>query len=415
MRERAQPDYRDRPAVLHPEGDDRAGAGPTVLLVTIGHLYEVAHLAWALMAAGCRPVVLTRDDGLPAAPELSGLAVIRVPAGPVAPLPRAEVRDHLGDFVYGLGQAVAVVRPDIVHSVGWLAGASARLAGRSVPRVHSCDTVSAAEFGPYPEASRADLLRLERATVGAAHRVLTAGPAASARVRRLGVPQGGITIIPPGVDRAVFRPHGPADERGAARRLILVSPRPERFPVCRVLAGLPETELVLMGVGDEPGADAVLRSAAEHGRRDRVRVVTPAGAAHRAAVLRSADLVLCLGHAGWLPGAPIEALACGVPVVACCAESADAVSDGLTGMHAVGERPGDLTRKLLRLLSDPVGLESMSIAAADRAASRHDWRRVGDETVRVYDEVVTAADRGGSPAPAPRGSLACSGTPGGLP
>jgi D-inositol-3-phosphate glycosyltransferase len=162
--------------------------------------------------------------------------------------------------------------------------------------------------------------------------------------------------------------------------------------VIRALAALPGAELLVAGgpARADVGADPVLRELARLAERtgvsDRVMFTGKVAAARVPALLRSADLFVQVTGTESAAILPVEAMACGTPVVA-AADSADqdAVVDGATGALV---RPGDaaaLARRIRQLLASPMLLEGFGIAAADRARSRYSWERVGQQTVAAYE------------------------------
>jgi glycosyltransferase involved in cell wall biosynthesis len=84
--------------------------------------------------------------------------------------------------------------------------------------------------------------------------------------------------------------------------------------------------------------------------------------------------------------AAIQAMACGVPVVApAVGAHIDAVVDGVTGLLVPPDSPGVLAHRLRALLSRPVQLQAFGCAAADRARSRYALDRIGRETAAAYE------------------------------
>src|SRR5690606_29364319 len=89
------------------------------------------------------------------------------------------------------------------------------------------------------------------------------------------------------------------------------------------------------------------------------------------------------------PSTPLEAMACGVPVVtAPVGGNADEVLDRITGLHVPAGRPVVIGRAIRRLLAEETTLHGYSIAAADRARSRYSLERVAAETLRAYLKVL---------------------------
>jgi D-inositol-3-phosphate glycosyltransferase len=86
---------------------------------------------------------------------------------------------------------------------------------------------------------------------------------------------------------------------------------------------------------------------------------------------------------------PVEAMACGTPVVASeDAALADAIIHGNTGFLVPPAQPAALARRIRQLLASPMLLEGYGIAAASRVRSRYSWERIGQETLAVYEALA---------------------------
>jgi glycosyltransferase involved in cell wall biosynthesis len=109
-------------------------------------------------------------------------------------------------------------------------------------------------------------------------------------------------------------------------------------------------------------------------------------------LLRSASVVASTPAYEPFGLVPLEAMACGVPVVATAVGGhLDTIVDGVTGVLVSPGRP-DLTATALKdVLADPVQLDAYGVAGADRARSRYSWDRVAAATVRLYEDVLGIA------------------------
>jgi glycosyltransferase involved in cell wall biosynthesis len=92
---------------------------------------------------------------------------------------------------------------------------------------------------------------------------------------------------------------------------------------------------------------------------------------------------------------PLEAMACGVPVVASAVGGlVDTVVDGVTGVHVPPRRPDLLAGALQSLLADPARRRAFGRAGATRAQNRYSWPRVAAATVDAYRGMVAPARAG---------------------
>jgi glycosyltransferase involved in cell wall biosynthesis len=104
------------------------------------------------------------------------------------------------------------------------------------------------------------------------------------------------------------------------------------------------------------------------------------------ALLRSADLLVHTAFYEPFGMVPLEAMACGTPVMAAAGGShQDAVVDGATGVLVRPGQPGLLARRIRQLLASPMLLQGYGIASADRARVRYSWERIGRETLAAYE------------------------------
>jgi glycosyltransferase involved in cell wall biosynthesis len=299
--------------------------------------------------------------------------------------------------------------PDLVHAHSWAAGVAALAGGRglNLPQVQTFYSL-AIQDGPSAGARRA---RLELALARSARAVLVGASAESSALARLGVPQAAIRVVPPGVDTRLFQPEGPAASRGDRPRLLMVvtSLAGDHGPAAALhaLAAVPDAELLIAGgppaagLAADPGQQALSKLAGQLGVADRVTLTGRVNQAAMPALMRSADVLLNLSPRGPLARVTLEAMACGIPVIAVSSGAhQDAVLDGTTGYLMTSTQPAPLARRIRQLLASPLR-EGMAIAAATRVRDRYSWERIGTETLAVYEAAVQEAHpAAGEPEPA---------------
>jgi D-inositol-3-phosphate glycosyltransferase len=158
---------------------------------------------------------------------------------------------------------------------------------------------------------------------------------------------------------------------------------------------VPGAELLIAGGGDATteAEHARLTAIAEAcGVRERVRLVGQVPRQDVAALLRSADVVVTVPWYEPFGMVPLEAMACGVPVITSAVGGhLDTVVDGRTGVLVPPRDPDALARRLRQLLGDPERRSALGAAAAVHARSRYGWDRIARDTERLYQRVLAGS------------------------
>jgi glycosyltransferase involved in cell wall biosynthesis len=107
--------------------------------------------------------------------------------------------------------------------------------------------------------------------------------------------------------------------------------------------------------------------------------------------IRSADVVLAVPWYEPFGITPLEAMACGRPVVATAVGGLqDSVVDGVTGDLVPPRDPERLGRALAALLADDARRAAYGAAGVERARDRYRWSRVVADTDSVYRQVLAS-------------------------
>ncbi len=218
---------------------------------------------------------------------------------------------------------------------------------------------------------------------------------------RLGRSRSRTSVVPCGVDVDLFTPDGPRSRRHAPHRVVSVGrfvPRKGFDLAIRALTTVPDTELVIVGgppraaLARDAEACRLKLLAEELGVADRVRLHGSVDRTEMPAILRSADVVACTPWYEPFGIVPLEAMACGIPVVASAVGGMlDTVVDDITGRLVPPKRPDLLADALNGLLRDDFHRQSLGAAGRDRARSRYSWDRIATDTLRVYERMEPAS------------------------
>ncbi|PRX96175.1 glycosyltransferase [Allonocardiopsis opalescens] len=380
-----------------------------------GQNVHVGALATELGRRGHRVTVYTRrdDPGLDReVPYAPGVAIRHVDAGPPERLPKDELLPYMAGFGAELAKDWAADPPDVAHAHFWMSGVAVREGARElgIPMVqtfHALGTVKR-RFQGDGDTSPPERIGLERA-VGEDFAAIIATCRDEAReLRSMGIPRRRTSVVPCGVDLSRFTPDGPVARRGERPRILSIGrlvPRKGVDTLVRALAAVPEAELLVAGgppkdeLDGDPEVARLRRCAEAAGTAGRVRFLGQVPRPQVPKLMRSADVVVSVPWYEPFGMVPLEAMACGVPVVASrVGGHVDTVIDGLTGTLVPPCRADELARALRTLLSDPCRLESLGIAAADRAAARFSWERVAAQTEEAYQRAVEWRAEGPPPS-----------------
>jgi glycosyltransferase involved in cell wall biosynthesis len=377
-----------------------------------GQNVYVASLARALAGIGWRVTVFTRRDDhqLPdMVPMCPGVSVRHLTAGPPCEIPKDDLFPYMTAFSDGLRGAFTDDRPDIVHGHFWMSGWAALRAARPlrlpvVETFHALGVVKRRHQGAE-DTSPAEREATERMLLrNATHVVATC----SDEVRELAAldsrSPARVTVVPCGVDPGFTR-HGPLDPepRRQRHRIVSVSrlvPRKGVDDAIRALARIPDTELVVAGgpPAKQLRTDSTVAQLRAVARQCRVvsRVVFRGrlGREEVAALLRSADVAVCTPWYEPFGIVPLEAMACGVPVVGSAVGGLlDSVVHDGTGVLVPPRDPRAISGAIGALLADEPRRTRMGASAARRVARLFSWDGVARQTAQIYDGILRVAPR----------------------
>jgi D-inositol-3-phosphate glycosyltransferase len=394
-------------------------ASPLAVLGAVdagGQNVHVAALALALGRRGVEVAVHTRRDG-PALPHRVAMAdrvhVEHVDAGPARELPKDTLLPHMHDFARELFRSWSARRPDVVHAHFWMSGHASLTAARAlgipvVQTFHALGVVKRRHQGAR-DTSPPQRPSIERSVVRRVDRIVATCQDEVAELRALGADPSRVSVVPCGVDVEHFSPTGPVwpPRRRGRHRLVVVGRMVERKGLAdavRALAMVPGAELLIAGgperaaLWTDPEARRLGAVAEREGVEGRVELIGRVGRDRVPALLRSADAVVSVPWYEPFGIVPLEAMACGVPVVASAVGGMlDTVVDGGTGVLVPPRRPDRLGAALADLLGSPGRRARMGTAGVRRVRRLYHWDRVAALTLDAYAAALeTARERAGS-------------------
>lgn len=364
-----------------------------------GQNVHVAELAAGLVERGHDVTVFSRRDDSSAPVRVTapdGYAVEHVPAGPPADVPKDELLQYMPAFADYLRGRLEEDFFDVVHAHFWMSGVASVDAARGtgVPVLqtfHALGTVKQRNQGSR-DTSPPSRIGLERRLCRTVDRVIATCTDEVAELRAMGMPPGRAGVIPCGVDTEDFRPLDVP--KGDRPRLLVIGRIVERKGVGNVieaLTRLPGVELVVAGgpstdlLGTDPEVSRLRRLAATLGVADRVRFLGSVDRPQVPALMSSADVVVAVPWYEPFGIVPVEAMACGRPVVGSAVGGLlDTVVPGVNGELVPPRRPDALAAVLRDLLADPERRDSYGRAGRARAVTTYQWKQVAAATEDVY-------------------------------
>ena len=388
-----------------------------------GQNVYVAELAKELAKAGYYIDVYTRKDGAGQAEVVEWLRrvrVVHVKAGPECFVEKEALLQYMHEFADNMLEYINRSRIvyDLVHANFFMSGLVASIIKKvlQIPYVitfHALGLVRKAhqrEKDRFPE----ERVQIEKYIIEEADRVIAECTQDRLDlVQYYGADPDKITIIPCGFNPEEFFP---MDRREARKRLNLspheriilqlgrMVPRKGVDNVIRAAGRLrptlPSLRLVVVGGdSDEPDPEKtpelrrLQQIAAEEKILDRV---TFAGRKRRDMLkyyYAASDVFITTPWYEPFGITPLEAMACGVPVIGANVGGIKfSVVDGKTGFLVPPNDPATLAGRIQTLLSNRKLLERMKINSLRRVHKYFTWTRVAQSMSRLYEAVLPEAE-----------------------
>jgi glycosyltransferase involved in cell wall biosynthesis len=212
----------------------------------------------------------------------------------------------------------------------------------------------------------------------------------------MGVDPARISLVTSGVDTTLFRP-ARAVHRVAGRILSVgrLVPRKGFLRLVRALPLLPGAHLVVAGGPPraELDGDAVAVRLREEARRlgvqSRLRLLGAVPQPEMPALYRSAEVVACVPDYEPFGITPLEAMACGTPVVAHAVGGLrDTVRHGTTGELVTAGDEAGLANALRRVLSESDTRARYAAQAVRLMRESYQWERIAEAMERTYRAAI---------------------------
>lgn len=381
-----------------------------------GQNVHVAALAIALAERGNEVTVFTRSDSadLPLTVDFADrVKVVNIVAGPTEYVPKDDLLPHMPALGRGIacywGQHPETI-PDVVHSHFWMSGVAARealnISGlKNVPlfhTFHALGTVKRRHQGAL-DTSPPERDHVEPEVGHDATCIIATCSDEVRELEAMGITADKTAVVPCGVDLRMFRPDVTPEDTGGKRRILVVGRLVARKGMDLAISalahlvkhGYDDVELHIVGgcsaddFDSDPEAIRLREVARTLGVADRVILRGQVPRTAMPGVFASASLVACTPWYEPFGIVPLEAMACGVPVVAAKVGGlADTVVDGLTGLHVPPHAPKALARAAALILDNPELAEEFGLNSIERVQERYAWPQVARLTEDAYRRLL---------------------------
>lgn len=381
-----------------------------------GQNIYVAHVAKELAALGHHVDVLTRRDdaSLPATVDMRpGVRVVHVDAGPARFVPKEELLGLMPAFTRSAQRLFDHSVPyDVIHANFFMSG----LVGLRLKEIYEVPLVMTyhalglvrREHQGSADGFPAERIDIERRIAREADLVVAECPQDRADLMRLyDAPSQRIAMVPCGVDLEVFNPMPRERARrelglDASEFIVLqlgrLVPRKGIDNVIRAVGcmdrGMPVRLVVVGGESREPDETitpeiARLRAVArEYGVDARVTFLGHRQRDELRTCYAAADVFVTTPWYEPFGITPLEAMACGTPVIGSAVGGIQySVVDGVTGFHVPPHDPEALARRLTQLHDNPMLARALGRAGVKRVRTMFTWDRVARELAEVYQTV----------------------------
>lgn len=381
-----------------------------------GMTVYVREVARVMAKLGIRTDVFTRSvtGELETTDIFPKVRVIAIPAGPDGPIAKADLSDHVLDFVDGVAAFATDQGLDycLIHSHYWQSGvAGAALAERwDVQLVHSNHTLAKVKnrhLAPGDAPEPTSRVQGEARVIQAADILIASTDEEWSHLACLyGASHDRIKTVYPGVDHVLFSPGSKLEARaelGLGDEAVLafvgrIQPlKGLELAIEAVDQLVPaldrDVRLLIVGGASGPAGEREVRSlealAESLGISRSIRFVGAQPHDRTPLYYRAADAVVVCSFSESFGLSALEAQACGTPVVGTDVGGLRFIlGDGESGSLVTSRDPSEFAGRTKTLLSDPDLHRSMSEAALVSSA-RFTWDRTARELAELYECLVT--------------------------
>ncbi len=358
----------------------------------------------------------SEDTVTPLSPDVN---VVRIEAGPVEFVPKKELYTHINEFFMGVVRWSKEhdKRYSLIHSHYWYSGIVALKLRDALefPVVHNCHSLGRIKYDvlnkkkpPY-----ADMRLLEEEVIlKRANAIVASTPQEVKNILDLYDVSGeNIELIRAGVDKSLFKPinkEKAVEKTGMDfENILLFVGRITKAKGLSILVKALEkvkkqfdSEVKLLVAGGD--VSGVMHSEEEERQKqklkkmlteleleDNVKFLGPVEREELPYYYSLADVCVVPSRYETFGLVAVEAMACGVPVVASKVGGLEhTIKHGYSGLHFVPGKADSLAESILNLLKNSQKLKKMRMNARKRAARRFSLERTVEQIKKLYRSLI---------------------------
>lgn len=397
---------RPRVVMITPHGDPLGTIGEPDIG---GQCVYIRELAAHLAALGIGVCAFTRDrgDGRPPRETIApGAEVVRIRCGPEGFIPKEDLLPHLGEFSARVADQLDA--GDVLHSHYWDGGYVAHHARTRQPWFHSTHSIGKLKEAALPRDARyryEERIRIETDVYNGCDRIFALTAIEAGQIAALyGVPQGRLTVIPPGVSVSRFHAAANASEN---RRRFGLRDRPTVLTLGRLDArkgfdlylgiaaeavrrcGAAGLSFVLSAGDGNPQeseeAGKLRRLIEELGLSDVLTWLPVQAEGDVPALYHAADVFVLTSRYEPFGIVILEAMASGVPVVATVhGGPAEIIEPAVDGLLADPMDPGAFAEAVCSLLSSESRRRDLAAHARKKVEEAYKWSAIAARFLHGY-------------------------------
>lgn len=352
------------------------------------------------------------------------LRIIRVKAGPKHYIPRDNFLELIDEFASNILQRIKreKIKYDLIHSNYWFSGLIGLkiIKKIKIPLVHTYHSIGKVRFDALKKfkIQKSDYVLFqkrilkEKEIAKKAKGIIATSPIEKQIIKKLfKTPGKKIKMIPIGVDKKVFYPIDKNKARRALRlslrkKIIIYVGRIEwrkgigtllfaLFALKKIVKQCPDSHLYIIGGGrslvakqlDMAEQERLLNIANELNLKNYVFFLGPKQQRMLYKYYSAADVVVVPSYYEPFGIVPLEAMACGTPVVASKTGGLKfTVKDGLSGYQVRPRDYKDLAEKIIKILKK--GKSYFKTNCIERVNKKFSWEKISKQYYNYFQELI---------------------------